>query len=201
MIKVYAISAIISILLCISSSGQDNPTSYPLENANKFLQDELYEKAIEYYDQAIKMNKSCAEAWNGKGLALAYQENYEEALACYQKAIEINPLYVDAWNNMGWSLEELIKYEEAIECYDKAIKIDPNNYDVWNNKGISLFYLKRYDDAIKCYKKSVELNPSYGDSHWNLAHLYKEIGLIAESEKEINLANQIPSFKGPKCQE
>lgn len=201
MIKVYTILALTSILLCLFALGQDNPASYWFEEANNLSKGGSYEEAIVYYDKAIKINQSYAEAWNGKGLALAYQKNYEEALACYEKATDINPLYADAWNNKGWSLEELIKYEEAIQCYDEAIKINSNHYEAWNNKGISLFYLKRYDDAIKCYNRAAELKSDWGDPYWNLAKLYNAIGSIEKRENNIKLAKQIPSFKGPECQE
>jgi len=79
-----------------------------------------YKKAIECYDNALKINQNYASAWNNKGYVLDELRRYKEAIGCYDRALEINQNYASAWNNKGYVLDELGKYEEAVELKGKA---------------------------------------------------------------------------------
>ena len=78
--------------------------------------------ALDYYDQAIKIDPNYTDAWNNKGNALGDLGKYNEAIECYDRAIEIDPNFARPWNNKGNVLHNLGKDDEAIECYDKGYK-------------------------------------------------------------------------------
>ncbi|MFZ0511733.1 MAG: tetratricopeptide repeat protein [Candidatus Nitrosopolaris sp.] len=125
---------------------------------NEYLSRRDYSMALDYYDQAIKIDPKYADAWINKGLAIHNLRKYNEAIESYDKAIEIDPKYADAWNNKGVSLGKLGKYKEAIECCDRAVKIDPNYANAWNNKGIALRILGQQKDADRCFAKARDLS-------------------------------------------
>ena len=125
---------------------------------NEYLGNRVYSMALDYYDQAIRMDPNYADAWNNKGIALHNLKKYKEAIECNDRAIKIDPNYADAWNNKGVSLGKLGKYKEAIECNDRAIKIDPNYADAWNNKGVSLGKLGKYKEAIECNDRAIKID-------------------------------------------
>ncbi|CAK61763.1 unnamed protein product (macronuclear) [Paramecium tetraurelia] len=75
---------------------------------------DVYQEAIECYNEAISINPKYAQAWNKKGNTLSDLKQYEEAIECYNKAISFNHKYVDAFCNKGFALGNLNQYEEAI---------------------------------------------------------------------------------------
>jgi tetratricopeptide (TPR) repeat protein len=78
-------------------------------------------KAIEAYQQALRINPEYAEAWYNLGIAYADSNQPAKAIEVYQQALRINPEYADAWNNLGVAYNEAGQYDEAIEAYKKAI--------------------------------------------------------------------------------
>ena len=48
-----------------------------------------YEKALEYYDKALKLEPNDAEIWNHKGFALDKLGRGDEAQNCFNKAKQL----------------------------------------------------------------------------------------------------------------
>ena len=142
----------------------DKPLGTPdtyLKLGNFEYEGKNYEKAIEYYDEIIKIDIRNVNAWSNKGVVLDKLERSDEAIRCFDKALEINPKYADAWYNEGTALGNLGRYDEAIGCYDKALEIKPEYANAWNNKGIALGNLERSDEAIRCFDKALEIDPEH----------------------------------------
>ena len=60
-----------------------------------------FKKAIDSYDQAIKINPKNAFAYNNRGINKAALGEYQDAIADYNEAIKINLKYALAFNNRG----------------------------------------------------------------------------------------------------
>jgi tetratricopeptide (TPR) repeat protein len=87
----------------------------------------LWDKAIEYWTNAIKLNPKYDDAYNNRGVAYGKKGLYNEAIEDYTKAIELNPKDADAYNNRGLAYKKKGLHSEAIENYTKAIKINPKD--------------------------------------------------------------------------
>ncbi len=81
-----------------------------------------YEKAIECFDESIRINPNHSTAWIFKGLALNDLEKYEEAIKCYSEAIRLEPESLCVWRKKGDALIKLGKYNEARECFSISQK-------------------------------------------------------------------------------
>jgi len=134
---------------------------------NDAYNDEEYDKAIEYYNQAIALDPTYDKAWYNKGDALRAVGDFEGAIECYDKALDLNPNQPGAWANKGVALGGLKRYDEAIKCCDKALRINPEYTAAWFNKGVALGCVDAYDEAIQCYNKALELNPEYTPAWFN----------------------------------
>jgi len=95
-------------------------------------------KAIDYYEQAIKLDPNFALAY--AGLSYAYQlgmgnyffsisleEGLKRAKDAAVRAAEIDPNLAEARTVIGISLSKEFKWPEAEREYRKAIEIDPKN--------------------------------------------------------------------------
>ena len=87
---------------------------------NEYLDSRHLSVALDYYDQAIKINPNYAYAWNNKGIALHNLGKHKDAIECYDRAIMIDPNYADAWNNKGVSLRKIGQQKDADRCFTKA---------------------------------------------------------------------------------
>ena len=72
------------------ANSQENTVSALLDKAMDSYQKGDYEEAIKYYDKAIEINSSNADAWYGRGQALEYQENYETAIECMIEPLRLS---------------------------------------------------------------------------------------------------------------
>ncbi|MEW5760671.1 MAG: tetratricopeptide repeat protein, partial [Candidatus Thermoplasmatota archaeon] len=78
-----------------------------LKLGNRALDNELYEKALEYYDKALSIVPNHAFAWCSRGTALGDLGRYDEAIDSFEKALSIAPNYALAWYNKGIAFERL----------------------------------------------------------------------------------------------
>ena len=76
--------------------------------------------ALDYYDQAIKIDPNYVNAWYNKGNALGNLGKYNEAIECYDRSIKIDPNYANAWYNKGNALRKIGQQKDADRCYAKA---------------------------------------------------------------------------------
>ena len=80
-------------------------------------------ESLQYFDEAININKDSTGAWNEKGLALCDMGRYEESLEACNKTIKIDKDHYVGWQNKARALFHLGRYEESLETCNKAIDI------------------------------------------------------------------------------
>jgi tetratricopeptide (TPR) repeat protein len=100
----------------------DGKACTPMEEGQRCAKEGKHEKAIEYFDQAIRENPGSAEAWLAKCNELKSLERYPEALECYTTALRIDPKSCQAWIAKGNTLVKLQRSDEALECFGAARK-------------------------------------------------------------------------------
>ena len=64
------------------------------------------DKALEFYDKAIKAQPSHAEAHCNKGVILKNQGRLEEAIEAYRRALQAAPDFQTVQNNLAIALTE-----------------------------------------------------------------------------------------------
>ncbi len=103
-----------------------------------FFKNGHYPEALASCNKALAIRPDYADAWNGRGVALAELKQPAEALASYDKALAIRPDYANAWINRGWALVELGRHEEAVASYDKGLALNPEDASAWFIRGAEL---------------------------------------------------------------
>ncbi len=61
------------------------------EKAKTLLENNKFEEALGFFEQALLMNQNDPELWNHKGVALRSMGRYDEALECFNKSLELDP--------------------------------------------------------------------------------------------------------------
>jgi len=67
-----------------------------VEKAKTLLENNKFEDALGFFEQALLMNQNDPELWNHKGVALRSMGRYDEALECFNKSLELDPRDKDA---------------------------------------------------------------------------------------------------------
>ncbi len=133
---------------------------------NAYYAMDNYDKAMECYNNALKLDPENAEAWNNKGFTYFTLGQMNAAIDSYTKAIELNPSYRQAWYNRAYTYHAIGKLHLAVRDYWEALKMEPMDEVAWNNMGNALYNLKRYMVSIPYFMKAVTINPNY-EIAWN----------------------------------
>ena len=62
-----------------------------VEKGKTLLEENKFEDALGYFEQAVLLNQNSPELWNYKGVALRSIGRYDEALECFNKSLELDP--------------------------------------------------------------------------------------------------------------
>jgi tetratricopeptide (TPR) repeat protein len=156
-----------------------------------------YEKANEYYRQALKAGCSSADVvYNNVCFALYKLGKLDRAWLAGEAALKVNAHSAPTLVNMGNIRVAQQRRPEAVEYYKRALEINPKQADALNNWG-NLFALEgNLNTALDYYKKAVEYAPRNVDALDNVARLLVVLGRISEAipyfEAELALLDDLP---------
>jgi len=119
-----------------------------------------YKEAIDYYNQALKINPNSMSATYELALSYLHLKDYENALRYSTKVINSNfqPLLVDAYCVKSSALAGLNKADDAIKLLKEAIKRCGDEYLLHFNLGLSYFKKNDLGMAITHLQKAIEVD-------------------------------------------
>jgi tetratricopeptide (TPR) repeat protein len=135
---------------------------------NSLLEDDQFEEAIAYFDEALRINPGYAKALKNKGRALLELGDIDEAIECFTGVLHIRGDWPEVYHNLGLAYAEQDKHELAIKNYNKALQLKPEYPNVLNNLGASLKKQGRIDEAIKRWEKALAFEPDHPNAHFNM---------------------------------
>lgn len=93
-----------------------------------------FDRAVTYFDAAIRLAPKAAELHFNKGNALISLKRYEAAVASFDDAIALEPDHAAAFNNRGVALATIGRLEEAIASYDRTLALNPGLSEAKDNR-------------------------------------------------------------------
>jgi tetratricopeptide (TPR) repeat protein len=141
------------VLTFICSCSETNkPASYWLEKEKALWDGKQYtdpKKAIEYLNNAIKLQPNNAQTYLKRGDAYYKFGQYQLAIDDDSKAITLKPDYADAYYTRGNAYVKLGQYQLAIEDYNKAISLKEDFTNAYANR--AAIYLNQGNKELVCY--------------------------------------------------
>jgi tetratricopeptide (TPR) repeat protein len=134
-----------------------------IEKGDIYREQQEYVKAIECFNEAIKIEPENIFAWTCKVRTYYDQGLSEDVIECCKEIIRINPDECgDAWKDMAESLNVLERFEEAIECCDRVFEVESMGKSLTKKhalliKSISLMKLNRFEEGLECAKRAEEI--------------------------------------------
>lgn len=157
---------------------------------------EDYQKAVEYFERALKIDRSFSEASNNLGYAYEMMKRFDDAIVAYKSALS-NPLYRSAekaFNNLGRVYYRLKRYDEAIQYYKESLRRFSSFHLPYYGLALCYNALGRYGDAATYLKKAIEYDPSYNGDRDKALRDLKEKRLLAKGYEEKDLIDLIEIF-------
>jgi len=131
------------------------------------------EKAIQAYQNAIKLAPEQISPWNNLGNLYQKLERHAEALTAFQKAIEQNESDTVGWNGLGNSYHELGRNDDAIYAFLKGVEFSPNYLPAWNGLGNVYLVEGQLDEALAAHLKVIEIDRHTVESWLALGDIYQ----------------------------
>ncbi len=150
-----------------------------------------YERAVEHYTKALRLNPQLAEAYINRGNTYLNIGDFDRALSDYTGAIRIKPNFAMAYNNRGKVYSDQGDYDRAIEEYTKAIEINPDYANIYYNRGVAYNNTSEFDRAIKDCSKAIALNPNFALAYNNRGNAYAKKGDYDRAVENFNKAIDI----------
>ena len=170
-----------------------------------YVQRGEYDKALDAYREAIRLDADNANAYMDLGELLWKMGRTDEAKEVHARALPIRQKRArskpedkaGAQYELGYSHFWLGQYEQAITAFKEAVRLAPTNpyyHEMlgkayyWQGKPADGGPSTRLDDAIAEYKIALGLNPKSAWMHSVLASTYVEAGRQEDALRELEEA-------------
>ncbi|MBD2535537.1 serine protease [Nostoc flagelliforme FACHB-838] len=169
----------IQILLSTMRSVPAEARQSATYHANGLIQVQKgnYRRAIEYYNQAIRLKPRNANIYLSRANAQQRLKNYRGALEDYAQAIQINPNFSVVYLSRGSAYRLLKDKNKALQDYDSAIRINRN----WGNRTIADAYYRRGLVRLDLGDKKSAIR-----DFQTAADLYSKQGNTTEYQRSLN---------------
>ena len=165
-----------------------------------------HEKAVQYFQRALKLDRTYLSAWTLLGHEYIEMKNTAAAIEAYRRAVDISDREYRAWYGLGQTYEIMNMLLHALFYFRKAAALHPHDARMWCAIGGCLLGLDRRMDAEKSYERAVSLGDGEGIATRKLAELYREDGDEEKAAKcflrhlELRYQSQLPgSFSGERA--
>jgi tetratricopeptide (TPR) repeat protein len=133
---------------------------------NDSLSNIIYDSALRYLDQAIKIDSLYILAYTNKAQALQRKGSFEEALEVLNKVEIIKPGFAEVVMGQGFILEKMgeiklaqQKYWQALKLYEKRLESDPGNDKAQSDIAFLYLFLEDKNKAIDEIQNLILENP------------------------------------------
>ncbi len=130
-----------------------------------------YDRAIQDFDEAIKLDPTHAKPFNNRGVAYLRKGEYDLAIESLDEAIKLDPNYGGAFANRAGIYLKKNEYDRAARDYDEAIRLKPDLEAVWNGRCWTRAIIGELQAGLEDCNKALQSGP-------NNAGTYDSRGLI-----------------------
>ena len=169
------------------------------------------DKAVEQYDEIIKLNPNFAFAFLMKGKALVrMQGRTAEALEAYIESEQLGNTESELYSGIAWCYKNLSEegnldeqqhkqyLDNALYYYEKAIAINPKNLPAIGNLADLQFNSGNFEGAIQNYELYTTLVPGnppllarMGDAYIRVGKLPEAIEILKEAKAALPNINEL----------
>ncbi|KAI6109773.1 TPR-like protein [Pisolithus sp. B1] len=179
-------------LTCFRRAAELDPCcayAYTL-SGHEFL-DEDVDKAISFFQRALRADPRHYNAWYGLGTCYLRMSKIRLAEYHYRKALEIHPRNAVLLGCVGMTVERRDDKAAAHSLFDQAVRVAPDNALVRYRRAKILISMKRYKDAAEDLHKLRDSSPEESNVVFQLAKVYRLMGDEVKSAQWLAIARDM----------
>ncbi len=163
------------------------------EDGQAYSKNGDYDKAIDEFNEAIRLNPGLAAAHYSRGEIYFQRGDYARAIRDFTRTIDLSPDYTFAYYSRGVANERIGDIEEAILDFTHTVRLKPSYAPAYNDRARAFYGLGHLREALRDSELAISVapdTPSYLATHSQiLAALGREEGALATLERAMELAN------------
>lgn len=132
----------------------------------------MYDKAMEKFTQALKIDSKHLNAHYALGMCYKYKGMHSKAITKFNEILTLAPDFANAYYGLGYVYHEEKKILEAINMYKKALALEAELHFVRLNLGVAYLEKGMLQEAIFEFNKLIEINPQDVNAYLNLGIAY-----------------------------
>ncbi|PFH52439.1 hypothetical protein AMATHDRAFT_57055 [Amanita thiersii Skay4041] len=179
-------------LTCFRRAAQLDPScayAYTLSGHESI--DEDLDKAITFFQSALRVDPQHYNAWYGLGTCYLRMSKIRLAEYHYRKAVEIHPNNAVLWGCVGMAVERRGDKDNALKLFNKAVRLSPENALVRYRRAKILVSMKHFEPAIKDLEYLRSTSPEESNVIFQLAKVYRQLGDEVKSAQMLAVARDI----------
>ncbi|KAJ6630660.1 hypothetical protein B0H10DRAFT_2160078 [Mycena sp. CBHHK59/15] len=179
-------------LTCFRRAAQMDPScayAYTLSGHESI--DEDLEKAINFFQSALRADPRHYNAWYGLGTCYLRMSKVRLAEYHYRKSVQIHPNNAVLLGCVGMAVERRGDRDAALVLFDEAVKLAPENPLVRYRRSKIFIAMKKYDAAIKDLETLRSSSPEESNVVFQLAKVYRLVGDDVRSAQLLAIARDI----------
>ena len=138
-------------------TSRDNKFLKNFNLGHKLFREKKYDKALQAYSRAIKIDPKNAGAYYWRGRLLITMGEKDRALSDLKASVELNPSNSEAYDNLGWLASQKGLYDDGITYLSQSIRMKPDHAWAYYQRGFCYYKKGDQQQALKDTKKSCDL--------------------------------------------
>lgn len=164
-------------LTCFRRAAEMDPScayAYTLSGHESI--DEDLDKAIGFFQTALRADPRHYNAWYGLGTCYLRMSKIRLAEYHYRKAVEIHPNNAVLLGCVGMAVERRGDKVAAHSLFDQAVRVAPDNALVRYRRAKILISMKRYAEALEDLLQLRDSSPEESNVVFQIAKVYRLMG-------------------------
>lgn len=179
-------------LTCFKRAAHLDPScAYAYTLSGHESLDEDLEKAINFFQSALRADPRHYNAWYGLGTSYLRMSKIRLAEYHYRKAALIHPSNAVLLGCVGMAVERRGGREEAFGLFNQAVQLSPDNALVRYRRAKILISMKDYRAAVKDLEKLRDSSPEEANVVFQLARVYRLLGEETKSAQMLAVARDM----------
>jgi tetratricopeptide (TPR) repeat protein len=193
------------LLIVLSFSAAQTTYAQPpaesfVAEGNRFAQERQYDKAVDAFKQALRINPEQAGAQLGLGSAYHNMGRLADALGPLTAAVGLEPQNAVAHLNLGITLAALRRPEDAMIELNEAKRLNPQSARIHNEVGNVLHNsFAQMDGALAAYQEAARLDSSVPAVHHNIGLMLMRLGRFGQAIEPFSEALRLePDYRNAR---
>ena len=140
-----------------------------------------WDKAIDVYESALKLQPDFLDAWNNLGICRQLRGQRSQAVAAYRQALLLESRNAGVMANLGAVLREMGEFTEAVELLRAAAELEPAIASHRLNLGIAYWNQGNFVQAERTLTETLAQAPQDPEIAFNLGNALHGLGRQREA--------------------